>query len=217
MKHAVAILLLAAASAASAQVTATPRVGAQQLVRPAVELPVATLLPSCKIIGEEGSTGVIGEEGTTGIIGEEGSTGVIGEEGTTGIIGEEGSTEIIGEKRTAAGVLAKFSNSWNSDEFSTFPHVIEGPPGKVNLVLDACTTAGGGETVAVYLADANGRRKTGWRQFVIATKQGNSRSGSLTLPKPAAGQNVSRVPILVIVENASGRPHQGFYRLSVSR
>lgn len=113
--------------------------------------------------------------------------------------------------------IAQFSNSWNSDRPTQFSHVLDGEPGKVTLTLKAKTTASGGETVAVYFADAQGNRKTGWRLFVIATRNGNSASKSVVIPKPKANHKTSKVPLVVVVENASGRMHSGDYTLTVSR
>lgn len=110
-----------------------------------------------------------------------------------------------------------FSNSWRSAGFTTFRHVIEGPPGRVNLVLDACTSASGGETVALYRVGPGGVRKPPRILFVIATLRGNARSGSVVLPRAPRGQRISRLPVMVVVENASGRPHSGSYRLMVRR
>lgn len=134
--------------------------------------------------------------------------------GSQGIIGEKRGAEEYGVAQQAPQLLA---NRWQSAGFSTFRHVIEGPPGRVNLVLDACTSASGGETVAVYPVDRQGVRKTPRIMFVIATLRGNARSGSLVLPKPPPGQKVSKLPVMVVVENASGRPHSGAYRLTVTR
>lgn len=126
------------------------------------------------------------------------------------VIGEEGSGEIVGEKGSKT-----FGNRWSASGFTSYKHVLVGPPGRRTLSLYGCSSAGGGETVAVYLTGADGERKTGWRHFVIATRNGNSRAGSVTLPQPAQGQALSRLPIVVVVENASGRPHVGEYRLKL--
>lgn len=215
---------LAGSTAASAQERSVlDRVGralVREAVRPAIQPPRLAL--ACGIAGQ----GIAG--GANGIIGEKGSgdAGIIGEKrpaGDEGIIGEKrpaGEDGIIGEKRPAGqygGAPMVLANRWNANDYTTFRHVIEGPPGKVNLSLKACTDASGGETVAVYLMDRNGARKTGWRMFVIATRKGNARSGSLTLPMPARGQTLSKLPIMVVVENASGRPHVGEYQLTVTR
>ena len=117
----------------------------------------------------------------------------------------------------AMGQMGPFSNSWNSDRPTQFSHVIEAEAGKVTLTLKAKTTASGGETVAVYFADAQGNRKTGWRLFVIATRNGNSASKSVVIPKPKANHKTSKVPLVVVVENASGKMHSGEYTLTVSR
>ncbi len=118
---------------------------------------------------------------------------------------------------TALGQVGPFSNSWNSDRPTQFSHVLDAEPGKVTLTLKAKTTASGGETVAVYFADAQGNRKTGWRLFVIATRNSNGASKSVVIPKPKANHKTSKVPLIVVVENASGKMHSGDYTLTVSR
>ena len=137
-----------------------------------------------------------------------------GGDASEGIIGEKRGAEEYGAGQQGPQVLA---NRWQSDRYTSFRHMIEGPPGRVNLVLDACTSASGGETVAVYPVDRRGVRKTPRIMFVIATLRGNARSASLVLPKPPRGQRISKMPIMVVVENASGRPHTGAYRLTVTR
>lgn len=126
----------------------------------------------------------------------------------------------------AAARMGPFTNGWNSDQASTFTHVIEGEPGKVTLTLEAKTTAGGTETVAVYFVDAKGHKKTGWRLFVIANKQGAGASKSFTLPKPKPitrpdgtqeTPKTSAAKLMVVVENASGRTSSGEYTLTGSR
>ena len=117
---------------------------------------------------------------------------------------------------TAIGQTASFSNSWNSDRPTQFSHVLEAEPGKVTLTLKAKTTASGGETVAVYFADPQGNRKTGWRLFVIATRNGNGASKSVVIPKPRANHKTSKVPLVVVVENAGGRTNSGEYTLTMS-
>jgi hypothetical protein len=117
----------------------------------------------------------------------------------------------------ALGQVGPFSNSWNSDRPTQFSHVIEAEPGKVTLTLKAKTTASGAETVAVYFADAQGNRKTGWRLFVIATRNGNSASKSVVIPKSKPNHKTSKVPLIVVVENDGGRTNSGEYTLSVSQ
>ena len=200
---------VAAAQTLSQPVPGRPLgVNAPNLLRPNM-----VALPPClsgAIIGEEGSGEIIGEKGSTAIIGEKGSTAVIGEKGSAGIIGEEGSTGIIGEKGSKA-----YSNRWNTSGFTSYKHVLVCPPGRRTLSLYGCSSAGGGETVAVYLTGPDGKRKTGWKHFVIATRNGTTRAGTVVLPPPAQGQALSRLPIVVVVENASGRPHVGEYRLTL--
>jgi len=125
-----------------------------------------------------------------------------------------------------AGGMGPFTNTWDSDQPSTFTHVIEGTPGKVTLSLDAKTTTGGTETVAVYFVDSKGHKKTGWRLFVIANKQGSGATKSFTLPKPKPitrpdgtkeTPKTSAAKVMVVVENASGRTSSGEYTLTGSR
>src|SRR5690606_4547514 len=94
----------------------------------------------------------------------------------------------------AAAGETRFTGQWSGAGFQTFRHVVEGPPGRVNLNLQGCTSSPGGETVAVYMADRNGNKKGGWRLFVIATRHGNGRSGTLVIPKPPRGQVTASVP-----------------------
>ena len=100
------------------------------------------------------------------------------------------------------------------------PDVSLKPPFKLvwtyRLDGDATGDAGGGVTVAVYPRAADGGRGKVRILFVIATTQGNSRTGSVTLPEPAAGEAVSRLPVVVVVENASGRRNSGEYTLTLS-
>lgn len=102
--------------------------------------------------------------------------------------------------------------SWDSLRPVRFDHVIEGHSGPVTLILDG-RTLDGNQTVAVYRADANGVRITGWRLFVITTRDGNSATGTLTLPRPKEGESVGRQPLIVMVENHSGRRSRGEFAL----
>ena len=197
-----ALLALAAIPAAAAAQTLPPPVIVGPVdIRPAVR-PTLVAPPPCL------SSGIIGEK----IIGEK----IIGEKGSTAVIGEKGSTEIIGEKgNQIIGEEGIIGERWSGTGFTTFKHTLVGRPGKHGLSLYGCSSAGGGETVAVYLAGADGERKTGWRHFVIATRNGNSRVGTITLPKAAPGQTLSRLPVVIVVENASGKPHVGELRLKL--
>jgi len=189
------LALVALPAAASAQTLSLPTPVRPTVRAPNVLRPNMVALPPCL---------------SGAVIGEEGSGAVIGEEGSGAIVGEKGSGEIVGEKGSKT-----FSNRWSASGFTSYKHVLVGPPGRRTLSLYGCSSAGGGETVAVYLTGADGERKTGWRHFVIATRNGNSRAGTVTLPQPAQGQALSRLPIVVVVENASGRPHVGEYRLKL--
>lgn len=106
-----------------------------------------------------------------------------------------------------------YSNRWSSSEFSRFSHVLEGAAGAHTLVIDARTDSPGGETVAVYPQTSNGQRGSPRLLTVIATRQGNSAEGTVRLPAPAAGETVSKLPVIVVVENASGRRYSGEYKL----
>lgn len=87
------------------------------------------------------------------------------------------------------------SNSWSSSEFSTFPHVLEGPSGSHTLVIDARTDSPGGETLAVYPQTRDGRRGSPCIMTVIATRQGNSAEGTVRLPAPAVGESLATLPV----------------------
>jgi hypothetical protein len=105
-------------------------------------------------------------------------------------------------------------NSWDSSTRSRFHHTIEAAPGRVRLRIEARTTASGGETVAVYPSD-HGDRGRVRIMFVIATTRGHTASGYATVPRPASGEQLGRLPIVVDVENAGGRRHQGDYCITV--
>ena len=51
--------------------------------------------------------------------------------------------------------------------------------------------------------------------FSIAVPRGNDRHATLTIP--AARSGTGSVHLAVVIENASGRFHQGAYRLTASR
>ena len=118
---------------------------------------------------------------------------------------------------TSTGNLAAgpviFSNGWESAGKTTFSHVIEGAPGRVRLTLETCSSAGGGETVAIYPATAAGERmpRRPRVMFSIAVPRGNVRTATMVIPA------TRRAHIAVVIENASGRPHRGAYRLTISR
>ncbi len=108
------------------------------------------------------------------------------------------------------------SNRWDADQPTTFRHTLEGTAGRKQLRIDATSSATGGETVAVYPVGPDGQRGTARILFVIATRQGNTRSGAVTLPAPPRGESFSRLPIVVVVENASGRRNSGEYTLTLA-
>ena len=116
----------------------------------------------------------------------------------------------------AAAQPQMLGNHWDSDKASTFTHVLQGSPGRRVLRIDATTTASGGETVAVYPMAADGGRGRARILCVIATVQGNSRTGAVTLPAAPPGETVARLPVVVVVENASGRRNAGDYTLTLA-
>jgi hypothetical protein len=104
--------------------------------------------------------------------------------------------------------LGPYANEWNSTEFVRFNHTLRAAsPGQHALVLEA-STDGGTETVAVYPADANGERAGGRIVFVVAAAGGTRNTTPIDVPE--AG-----VPVVVVIENASGRPSVGSYSLTV--
>ena len=122
-------------------------------------------------------------------------------------------------RETPTGAVAaagEMSNSWRSSTRSRFHHVLEAAPGRHRLTIDATTTSPGGETVAVYPQTAGGERGGVRIGFVIATTRGNTREMYVTIPQPAEGETTGRLPIIVDVENASGREYSGNYSLTLA-
>ena len=118
------------------------------------------------------------------------------------------------ETTASPAAAGELSNSWRSSTRSRFHHTIEAAPGRVRLRIEARTTAGGGETVAVYPSD-HGDRGGVRIMFVIATTRGHTANGYATVPRPASGEQLGQLPIVVDVENAGGRRHQGDYCITV--
>jgi hypothetical protein len=128
----------------------------------------------------------------------------------------ERQMDIAAASRTHAQLPAsEYANSWDSATRSRFQHVIEAPPGRARLTIHARTNAGGGETVAIYPTTAAGGRGGVRIAFVIATTVGNSRSATVTIPRPARNEQFGRLPVTVDVENASGRQLAGEYSIIV--
>lgn len=116
------------------------------------------------------------------------------------------------EGSVAAG---EHSRHWQSATRSRFYHVLEGTPGPYRLTIHATTTSPGGETVAVYPQTAGGERGSPRIGFVIATTVGNAEEMLITIPRPPEGETQGRLPIIVDVENASGREYSGDYSLEL--
>ena len=123
---------------------------------------------------------------------------------------------VLAAPLAAAAQPQLLSNRWDSDKPSTFRHTLEGSPGVKQLRIDAVSSASGGETVAVYPLGPDGERGKARILFVIATREGNSRAGTVTLPQPPRGQAFARLPIVVVVENAAGRRNSGEYTLTLA-
>lgn len=133
------------------------------------------------------------------------------EEAVTGSASEAPSSPTSGES-AAAG---EHSRHWQSATRSRFYHVLEGEPGPYRLTIRATTTSPGGETVAVYPQTASGERGSPRIGFVIATTVGNAEEMFVTIPRPPEGETRGRLPIIVDVENASGREYAGDYSLEL--
>ena len=120
------------------------------------------------------------------------------------------------ETTASPAAAGELSNSWRSSTRSRFHHLLEAAPGRHRLTIQATTTASGGETVAIYPQTAGGERGGVRIGFVIATTRGNSREMYVTIPQPAQGEQLGRLPIIVDVENAGGREHSGNYSLTLA-
>lgn len=127
---------------------------------------------------------------------------------------DTGEASVPGGDPGAAFGSGAYTQSWDSMRPVRFEHVIEGPPGPVTLLLDG-RTLDGNQTVSVYRVDRYGVRVPGWRMFVITTREGNRAAGTLTLPRPPEGETIARQPVVIVVENHSGRRSQGEFALRV--
>lgn len=121
----------------------------------------------------------------------------------------------VAQAVSGAGLSGELSNSWRSSTRSRFHHVLEGAPGRYRLTIRATTTSPGGETVAVYPQTSTGERGRVRIGFIIATTKGNAREMFVTIPEPPRGETQGRLPIVVDVENASGREYAGNYSLEL--
>ena len=125
---------------------------------------------------------------------------------------EPAAEEAAADETTAvAPDRGPYANSWDSNDFSRFRHTLQAPSGGEHmLTLSATTNSPGGETVAVYLAGPDGEPLTGWRMFVVASTRGETETQMLEFPEGGAQ------PVVVVVENASGRQLAGNYTLTVA-
>ena len=117
----------------------------------------------------------------------------------------------------SGGAPVMFVNRWASAGKTGFSHVIEGPVGPVRIILETCSDAGGGETVAIYPADSVGQRVQRKPRYIfsIANRRGNVRYANAVIAPSRRGAARGTIHMAVIVENASGRFHSGAYRLTV--
>ena len=143
-----------------------------------------------------------------------GILGGIAKEALEGASEARPASRLAGESdaRTDPGAYVE---RWDSMRPVRFEHVVEGPPGPVTLILEG-RTLDGNQTIAVYRVDRNGVRIPGWRLFVITTRDGNSATGTLTLPRVrTGGATLGRQRVAVMVENHSGRRSRGEFALRV--
>ena len=102
------------------------------------------------------------------------------------------------------------SNRWDSAQPSSFSHVLQGAAGSRVVRLDAHTTLGEPVAVSVYPRNPDGRRGEPRLLTAAATAEGDSRAFQVELPPPG------RLPVVVVVENTSGRRSAGEYTLTVA-
>jgi hypothetical protein len=107
-----------------------------------------------------------------------------------------------------------FCERWDSSTRTRFHHIITAPPGRARLHINARTSSPGGETVAIYPSNY-GERGNVRIMFVIATTRGHAAVGHTNIPQPAPGENLGQLPIVVDVENNSGRRQWGEYCITV--
>lgn len=113
-------------------------------------------------------------------------------------------------------VPGELSNTWHSSGRSRFRHELQATPGRYRLTIRATTTSPGGETVALYPQTADDERGRVRLGFVIATRAGNSQEMFVTIQSPADGEALGSLPVIVDVENASGREYSGRYSLTLA-
>lgn len=116
-------------------------------------------------------------------------------------------------------VGARFFNRWASAGKTTFSHILHGPARPVRLTLETCSTASGGETIAIYPATTAGLRMPRRPRYIfsIANRRGNVRQATVHIPQIGREPGMGTLHFAVVVENASGRFHQGAYRLTLEQ
>ena len=119
-------------------------------------------------------------------------------------------TLALGAPAVALAQPQILSNPWDSDRPSEFTHVLQGRPGARVVRIDAIVTAGEPATVSVYPRRADGGRAEPRLLTASATRAGDSRAFPVELPP------TGRLPVVVLVENASGRRSVGEYTLTVA-
>lgn len=129
----------------------------------------------------------------------------------------EGAADAAASETSAGtGVEGDLANTWRSSTRSRFHHVLKAAPGRHRLTIQATTTSPGGETVAVYPQTGGGERGGVRIGFVVATRAGNAEEMFVTIPQPGEGETLGSLPIVVDVENASGREYSGRYSLALA-
>jgi hypothetical protein len=129
---------------------------------------------------------------------------------------DEAADSATSEATAGAAVEGELANTWRSSTRSRFHHVLQAAPGRHRLTIQATTTSPGGETVAVYPQTAGGERGGVRIGFVVATRAGSSEEMFVTIPQPPEGETTASLPIIVDVENASGREYSGNYSLTLA-
>ena len=101
------------------------------------------------------------------------------------------------------------SNQWDSAGPERFEHTLQGAAGSRVVRLDAALRSGAPVTVSVYPRNPDGSPGAARLLTASATVQGDSRVAAVTLPG-------GRLPVVVVVENPSGKRSAGEYTLTVA-
>jgi hypothetical protein len=108
---------------------------------------------------------------------------------------------------------------WASAAKSSFHHFVSGLAGPVRLTLETCSSAAGGEAVAIYRATFSGERMPRKAPviFSIAVPSGDVRTARAAIAPSSSISLTGTLRLAVEIENASGKFGHGAYRLTISR